>query len=282
MDRFSRTDVSGVALGRHEPSPRRPARRCPVDARRGLRARRRSGGRGERRPRSARRRRRPGSRGRGVAGERRRRRAHLRAVVADRPGAQAGRLRRRQPARARLRVGAARRGDPPRPPRGHQGDAHRVGAGAGVDEPLARPRQPALQARPGRVRGLRDRGGEPLRRRRRPLHPLERAEPAVVAPAPGELRAPALHARRPAPLPGVGARGVPRDQGGRPRGGGADRGAVLARARHEGAQLDAAAAGVPARAGLRLVWLRASCAAGTARASSPRRRTASRSTRTAR
>ena len=166
--------------------------------------------------------------------------------------------------------------------RGHEGDAHRLRARAGVDEPLARARQPALQARPGRVRRLRDRGREPLRRRRRPLHPLERAQPAVVAPAPGELRAPALHARRAAPLPRAGARRLPRDQGGRPGRRGADRRDVLARAGPEGAQLDAAPAGVPARAGLRLLAL-PRLRSGDCKGFKPAtRRTASRSTRTAR
>ena len=56
-------------------------------------------------------------------------------------------------------------------------DAHDHRARAAVDEPLARARQPALQARPGTFARLRDARSRRATAPRRPLHPLERAQP---------------------------------------------------------------------------------------------------------
>src|SRR3954469_19876089 len=68
-----------------------------------------------------------------------------------------------------------RRGDPADP------HARRAAAAVGLGEP--EPRQPALPPqRPG-VRGVRRGSGPALRHPRGPLHPLERAQPAVVDPA---------------------------------------------------------------------------------------------------
>ena len=63
-----------------------------------------------------------------------------------------------------------------------------------LGNPRYRPSAPAFGAFAAAV-------GPALRRPRRPLHPLERAEPAAVDPAAGRLRQEALHAgRRPTPI----------------------------------------------------------------------------------
>ena len=73
-------------------------------------------------------------------------------------------------------------------------------------------RQPALPAERARIRAT-----SPRRSRarygdqRRPVHPLERAEPAGVAPAAGRLRQAALHAGVAERVPRDGPRRVPRD-----------------------------------------------------------------------
>ena len=157
-----------------------------------------------------------------MARERRRRRADHRAVDADRAlGLE----------RARRRGGARARG------------------GDGADAHGGRPAPAAVDGRasPGFAAAV----ARALRRRRRPLHHLERAEPAVVAAAAGEVLARPLHAGGAAPLPRARALGAAGDPGGRPGRAGADRGDVLARARPARAQRDAAPAGVPARARLR-------------------------------
>ena len=126
-------------------------------------------------------------RGGGVARERGRRRADLRPVDADRAlGLERAR---------RLRGAGARRG--------HGADPHR--------------RRAAHAAGQGEVRGLRGAGGGALRRRGRPLHRLERAQPPGVAAAAGGVLARALLAGRAAPLPRARARRPARDPGGRPR-----------------------------------------------------------------
>ena len=272
----------GSACTHAPPRPRRAARRAAPGRRRRFGARRRPRGRGRGRPRPARGRRRPGPRRRGVEGERRRRRADLRPVVADRPGPRAGGLRRRQPACARLRLGPARRGGPARARRRPEGDAHRLRARAGVDEPLAR--RAATRAT------------SPTRPSTRTSRPPSRAATAPTSTATSSGTSPTFRRgcsprraacagaapRRAAPLPRAGARRLPGHQGGGPRRRGADRRDVLARPGAAGAQLDAAPAAVRARAGLRLRQLPQAAQRATARASSPRGRTASRSTRTGR
>ena len=76
--------------------------------------------------------------------------------------------------------------------------------------------RPALQAATRPLRPVRARGGAALRRGRRPLDHLERAQPAAVAAAAEHVRGQALHAVRAAPLPAARARRLPGDQGGRP------------------------------------------------------------------
>ena len=70
-------------------------------------------------------------------------------------------------------------------------DARRTAAAVGVGQPGAR--QSALPAERARIRELRHGGRRPLRGSGRPVHPLERAEPAGVDAAAGRLRQEALH-----------------------------------------------------------------------------------------
>ena len=109
----------------------------------------------------------------------------------------------------------------------------------------------ACAAGQGAVRGVRGAGRGALRRRGRPLHRLERAQPPGLAAAAGGVLARALLAGGAAPLPRARARRPPGDPCGRPGRPGPDRGDVLARAgpAHEGR--DRAPDGVPARARLR-------------------------------
>ena len=63
-----------------------------------------------------------------------------------------------------------------------------TGPGAAVDEPQPAQAQPSLQAEPGAVREVRARRGDALRRPRRPLPDLERAERRGLARAAADLR----------------------------------------------------------------------------------------------
>ena len=81
---------------------------------------------------------------------------------------------------------------------------------------VPRPPQRALQAAARSLRPVRARRCTALRRGRRPLDHLERAEPAAVAAAAEHVRGQALHAVRPAPLPPARARRLPGDQGSGP------------------------------------------------------------------
>ena len=77
-------------------------------------------------------------------------------------------------------------------------------------------RQPALPAERAGVRELRHGGRRALRRRGRPVHPVERAQPAGVDAAAGRLRRAALHARLAERVSRDGPRRVPGDPRGRP------------------------------------------------------------------
>ena len=154
----------------------------------------------------------------GRAGDRRR--AHLRAVAGDRPrqlgGQGARRLRLGRSGQPGLQLVARGPRREPRQRRGHAPAArgHRPRPAVGLAG--ARPPQPALQAAARPLRPVRARGRAALRRGRRPLDHLERAQPAAVAAAAEHVRGQALHALRPAPLPPARARRLPGDQGGGP------------------------------------------------------------------
>ena len=156
-----------------------------------------------------------------------------------------------------------------------------TGPGPAVDEPRASAAQPALQAEPGAVREVRPRRGDALRRSRRPLPDLERAERVGLARAAADVRGAArLLPRLPAPLPRPRAR---RAAGDRARGPGRAGPARRARAARSHRDLDAQpglAAAVPARAGVRGPALQEACAAVRAAASGRRARTPSATTRT--
>ena len=131
--------------------------------------------------------------------------------------------------------------------RGDRADPHarRPAAAVGVGQP--EPRQPALPPqRPG-VRGVRRGGGPALRHPRGPLHPLERAEPAVVDPAAGQLRQEALLAGLRRHLSRDGQRRIPGHPQRRPRRHRAHRRAGARRRRPEEPQRQHASADLPAR-----------------------------------
>ena len=144
--------------------------------------------------------------------------------------------------------------------------ARRPAAAVGLGQP--EPRQPAVPPeRPG-VRGVRRGGGPALRHSRGPLHPLERAEPAVVDPAAGQLQREALLAGLRPHLSRDGQRRIPSHPQRRPRRHRAHRRAGARRRRPQEPQRQHASADVPARTRLprrqaapdndrRLPWLSA-------------------------
>ena len=192
------------------------------------------------------------------------------------------RLRPRQPSLAPLRLGDARPGDRPHARGRDARDAERHGPGAAVDEPQPAPAQPALQAEPGAVREVRPRRGDPLRRPRRPLPDLERAEHRGLARAAADLRGAArLLPRLAAHLPRPRARRAAGDRARGPGRAGAARRARAARAPRDLDPQPGVAAAVPARAGVREPALQADAQRARAAASGPRAPTPSATTRTA-
>ena len=96
----------------------------------------------------------------------------------------------------------------------HRGHAHAHGPGAGLGDEEAQRRHHAAERQA--VRPLGHRGGAPLRRPRRPLVDLERAEPPALPRAAVQERAARLAADLPRALP-RGGEGDPRRARRRPR-----------------------------------------------------------------
>ena len=90
--------------------------------------------------------------------------ADVRAVVADRSGDAARRVRRRRPGVARLLLGPARRGGRARARRGHEGHAHDHRPRTAVDELVAEPPPAGVPPAAERLRGVRQGGRAALRR----------------------------------------------------------------------------------------------------------------------
>ena len=145
-----------------------------------------------------------------------------------------------------------------------------------------RQRNPRYKPNPRAVRGVRARRGDALRRPRRPLPDLERAQHRGLAGAAADVRGAArLHPGLAAHLPLPRARRAAGDRARRPGRAGAARRARAARAPGDlDAHADLAAA-VPARAGVRGPALQADAQRPLPRLPGPRGRTPSATTRTA-
>ena len=142
--------------------------------------------------------------------------------------------------------------------------------------------QPALQAEPGAVREVRPRRRDALRRPRRPLPDLERAERRGLARAAADVRGAArLHPRLAAPLPRPRARRAAGDRARRPGRAGAARRARAARSPRDLHAQPGLAAAVPARAGVRGPALQADAQRPVPRLQARAARTPSATTRTA-
>ena len=283
MDRFSRTDVSGAALGRHEPPPRRPARRRPADDRRGHRARRRPRGRASATTASC----------------------SSAAPTRTAWSGSGGRTASTSCASSRCGRGSPRRASPPASTAPTSTRPATSGAGS--------TRRSRASARAGMKVMLTVSGPGPVWTSRSPGrgNPRYKPDPAAFADfatavatrygadvdryilwnepnLPSWLQPQASCAHRhctpvaPHLYRGLVRAAYPAIKAADPGARGADRRDVLARAGPEGAQLDAAAAACSCARWAASRPASRSCARATARASSPRRRTASRSTRTAR